>query len=350
MSHAPRTELDSKAEKGSSWVPSARLSVLKKRSQCLQHLRAFLYQRDLIEVDTPMLSAAATPDAQLDSLALDVHAPGQAGPVRRYLHTSPEYPMKRLLCAGSGDLFYLGKVFRDRDLGRRHQIEFTLLEWYRRGFDLQRMMLETAELIESVLQALGEGGSLATTRSMEILTWQQAYARYAGIDDPFGANSKTYQTCLEAHGVGPIEGVEQDDTELWAQLVFTEVIEPQLGRGRVTCVSHYPASQASLARIDPQDSRLALRFEAYVEGEELANGYQELQDPAEHRRRFEQELSIRQALGKPAVPVDEKLLSALETGGLPACSGVALGVDRLLALALGAERLEAVMPFGFDQA
>ncbi|MDR9498480.1 MAG: EF-P lysine aminoacylase EpmA [Hydrogenovibrio sp.] len=347
MSHAPKTEPKS------NWAPSARLSTLKKRSQCLQHLRAFLYQRDLIEVDTPMLSAAATPDAQLDSLALDVQAPGQANPVRRYLHTSPEYPMKRLLCAGSGDLFYLGKVFRDRDLGRRHQIEFTLLEWYRRGFDLKQMMLETAELIESVLQALGEDEGVALTqptRPLEILTWQQAYARYAGMDDPFGANSQTYQACLEAHRIAPIEGVDEDDTELWAQLVFTEVIEPQLGRGRVTCVSHYPASQASLARLDPQDARLALRFEVYVEGEELANGYQELQDPTEHRRRFEQEQSTRQALGKSAMPVDEHLLAALESGGLPACSGVALGVDRLLALALGEERLEAVMPFGFDQA
>ncbi|KUJ71766.1 EF-P lysine aminoacylase EpmA [Thiomicrospira sp. WB1] len=340
MCHVPKTE------PAVDWRPSADLAVLKKRSQCLAHLRAFFYERDLLEVDTPMLSEAATPDVHLDSLKVAVNVPGQADSQIRYLHTSPEYPLKRLLCAGSGDLFYLGKVFRDGDLGRRHQIEFTLLEWYRLGFDLYQMQQETAHVIEGTLALLGR----PLAQPMESIRWEEAFARYAGIDDPLSANAETYQACLATKGAAPVTGLSEDETDLWAQLVFTEVIEPQLGHDRVTCVTHYPLDQASLAQQDPQDERWALRFEAYVAGEELANGYQELQSPAEHRHRFERERQARQQLGKPVVPLDQRLLEALEQGGLPDCAGVALGVDRLIALGLSAKSISAVMPFGFERA
>ncbi len=313
---------------------------LKKRSQALKTLRAFFYARSVMEVDTPMLSASATPDVHLRSLATQVQVPGQADPSRFYLHTSPEYPMKRLLCAGSGDIFYLGKVFRDGDVSRRHQVEFTLLEWYRLGFDLPAMMDETVKVVQTLL---GE-------RAVEMISYEEAFAAYAGLDGIHDANAEKCQACLKAHQVPEIVGVDADDKPLWEQLVLTEVIEPQLGREKITCLYHYPSREAALAQIHPQDERLALRFEVFVDGMELANGYQELGDASEYRRRFETSLKQREDNHLPKVPLDEAMLTALASDGLPACSGVALGVDRLLMLAFQAEDIREVVPFAIEEA
>jgi lysyl-tRNA synthetase class 2 len=312
---------------------------LKKRSQALKTLRAFFYARSVMEVDTPILSSAATPDLHLRSLSTQVQVPGEAAPRTFYLHTSPEYPMKRLLCAGSGDIFYLGKVFRDGDVSRRHQVEFTLLEWYRQGFDLRAMMDETVKVMQSLL---GD-------RPVEMISYEEAFESYAGLEAVHDTDAKSCQACLAEHRVPEVVGVDADDKPLWEQLVLTEVIEPQLGRGKITCLYHYPSREAALAQLHPQDERLALRFEVFVDGMELANGYQELADADEYRRRFEADLAQRSENGLPNVPVDEALLSALAVDGLPACSGVALGVDRLLMLAFQAEDIRGVLPFSIEE-
>jgi len=319
---------------------------LAQRAQLFQQLRAFFYARDVIEVDTPALSQAATPDVHLDSLRCSVRLPGYADAQPYFLHTSPEYPMKRLLCAGSGDIFYLGKVFRDGDVSPRHQVEFTMLEWYRLGFSLADLMQETADLIQAVLRAfqpdyLGE---------VQWLTYQQAFAQYAGIDDIFTASAQQCRDCLAAHGVAEIVGVDAGDKPLWEQLVLTEVIEAQLGQAGPTCLSHYPAREAALAQISKTDPRVALRFEVFVKGVELANGYQELEEADLYQQRFTDSNALRQTQQKSPMPADQHLLTALAQQGLPECSGVALGVDRLLMLALQKQQLTDVVPFGIEQA
>ncbi|MDG6773958.1 EF-P lysine aminoacylase EpmA [Thiomicrorhabdus sp. ZW0627] len=314
---------------------------LKKRSQLLQTLRAFFYARAVIEVDTPMLSQAGVPDVHLHSLFTDVRVPGETDRQRYYLHTSPEYPMKRLLCEGSGDIFYLGKVFRDGDLSPRHQVEFTMLEWYRIGFSMFDLMDEVVELIQAVLPE---------EWSVERLSYKQAFQRYAGIDDIGSATAQECMDCLNKHGVPEIVGVDEDDKALWEQLVLTEVIEAQLGQGAISVLYHYPARDAALAQISEEDPTVAERFEVFVNGMELANGYHELADAELYRQRFEASLAQRKGMALPSIPLDERLLQTLEDLPLPDCSGVALGVDRLFALQQGYEDIRQGIAFGLKDA
>lgn len=324
---------------------STKFEVLTKRSQLLQSLRAFFYARNLIEVDTPQLSQAATPDLHLRSLAVAVQVPGKGGAQTFYLHTSPEYPMKRLLCAGVEDCFYLGKVFRDGDLSPRHQIEFSMLEWYRLGFSMQDLIDEVLELLQVMLAQ-----SAWPIQRVEQLTYQQAFANYAQIDDIFSASALNCRQVLKNHAISEIVGVELEDKVLWEQLVFTEVIEPKLGAQGVTVITHFPARDAALARISKEDTRCAERFEVFVKGMELANGYFELEDGLEYRRRFEADLRNRAQNQLPLPPLDENLLHSLAHNGLPECSGVALGVDRLFALQQGFENIDQGIAFAVDQA
>ncbi len=309
---------------------------IQQRSQLLQTVRAFFYARNVLEVDTPLLSSAATPDLHLHSLSSQVQVPGCSEPQTFYLHTSPEYPMKRLLCHGSGDIFYLGKVFRDQDLSPRHQIEFTMLEWYRVNFSMFDLIDEVSELLQTVL------GSM----EVESISYQQAFQKYAGIEDIFTASAQTCQACLKAHQVPQIVGVDADDKALWEQLVLTEVIESQLGQGCMTVLYHYPARDAALAQIAKDNPQLAERFEVFVNGMELANGYHELADAQIYRQRFNDSLEQRQVYDLPAMPLDENLLQTLNDFPLPDCSGVALGVDRLLLLQQGFEDIQQGIAFG----
>lgn len=323
-------------------------SVLKKRSQLLQQLRAFFYAREVIEVDTPMLSQGAVPDTHLRSLQTQVQVPGEAELQTYYLHTSPEYPMKRLLCEGVGDIFYLGKVFRDGDLSPRHQVEFAMLEWYRLGFSMFDLIDEVVTLIQDVMEV-----NQTQPLKLEKLSYQQAFANYAGIEDIFTASAESCRLCLQQHGVPEIVGVDLGDKVLWEQLVLTEVIESQLGldsvdstRPAITVLYHFPANQASLAQVSVENQLVAERFEVFVKGMELANGYHELADADLYRERFDASLAERQALGFDAVPLDEKLLSTLAEKPLPDCSGVALGVDRLFLLQQGLVDIEEGIGFG----
>ena len=297
--------------------------MLKKRSELLRELRAFFYARDVIEVDTPILSHAATPDVHLASLQTQVLRPGYAEGQTYYLHTSPEYPMKRLLCEGSGDIFYLGKVFRDGDESPRHQVEFSMLEWYRLGFDMSQLIDEVIALIQKVIPIYTQ---------VEILSYSDAYQKYAQINDVFQATVEDFKSCLKTYQVAEIVGLNDSDIDLWQQLVLTEVIEPQLGQNKISVITHFPAKDAALAKLSSDNPNTAERFEVFINGMELANGYDELADSKIYRARFEESLEQRKSLNLPIVPLDENLLNTLEKQLLPACSGVALGVDRLFML------------------
>ena len=317
---------------------------LKKRSQFLQDLRAFFYARSVIEVDTPILSQGATPDLHLRSLQTTLQIPGQ-GEKTYYLHTSPEYPMKRLLCEGVEDCFYLGKVFRDSDLSPRHQIEFSMLEWYRLGFDLQQLIDEVVLLVQRMLS-----DSDKSYQIVEQLTYREMFAKYAQIDDIFNVSAEKCREVLLNQQVPEIVGVDLDDKVLWEQLVLTEVIEPQLGKNCISVIDKFPASEAALARIYEDEPHCAQRFEVFVDGMELANGYYELADANEYRARFEESLSLRAENNLPQMPMDQNLLRDLGEKGLPDCSGVALGVDRLFALQQGFEDISEGIPFGINDA
>ena len=247
--------------------------------------------------------------------------------------------MKRLLAAGSGAIYQICKAFRDGEAGRSHNPEFTMLEWYRPGFDHHALMDEIDELLAVVL-----GASKA-----DRLTYGKAFERHAGVD-PHRASVEALRRAVEAHGV-ELAGAEPEGRDGWLHLLMSHAVEPHLGRGRPSFVHDFPASQAALARVRPPTEAggvpLAERFEVYVEGVELANGFHELTDAGEQRRRFEHELEQRRRAGLQAVPLDERLLGALEAG-LPACAGVAFGIDRLLMLRAGIDDLRRVISFPVD--
>ena len=323
------------------WQPSANLNTLQQRAQLLQAVRAFFTARGVLEVDTPHLSAAASTDPQLQSLSTRYTGPGAPQGRTLYLHTSPEFPMKRLLAAGSGPIFQLCKVFRDGEAGRLHNPEFTLLEWYRPGYDHHQLMTEVEELANQLLQ---NRVPLDTT---ERLTYEDAFLRHTGLN-PHSATREQWAACAEQHGIDTA-GLTLDDLDGWRDLLLTYLIEPHLGQGRLTFLHDYPATQAALARLRPDRPAVAERFELYLHGVELANGFHELGDAGEQRRRFDADLQRRKALGLALTPMDKHLLAALEHG-LPACAGVALGIDRLVMLALGAQSVADVMAFPIERA
>ncbi len=300
-------------------------------------MRAFFAARGVLEVDTPILGAATATDPHLASLSSRVSAVGGQAERTMYLQTSPELAMKRLLAAGSGPIYQICKCFRDGEAGRLHNPEFTMLEWYRPGFDHQRLMDEVDELVQTVL----------CRPAGERLSYREALGRVTGLD-PLTAPTAALTERARALIAAP-PALSEDDRDGWLDLILTHLVEPGLGRGRPTFVVDFPASQAALARIRPDQPPVAERFELWVDGVELANGYHELSDAGEQRRRCESHLAARGRLGLPAVPVDERTLAALEHG-LPACAGVALGFDRLVLLAVGAASLAEILAFPIDRA
>ncbi len=325
-----------------NWRPSATLETLRLRARLLTQIRAFFIAREVLEVETPVLSRAAGTELHLHSFTTRYSGPSAPPDGRLYLHTSPEYPMKRLLAAGSGSIYQISKVFRDGEAGRRHNPEFTLLEWYRTGFDHLHLMDEVEALVVSVLQ------ERLSLRETQRLSYREAFLRHAGID-PHAADTAALAACAHRHGITVPAGMENADRALWLDLLMTHVVDAQLGRDCLCFIYDYPADQASLARIRPGAPALAERFELYVQGVELANGFHELADSAEQRRRFQQDNVARQARGLPVLPIDEHLLAAL-AHGLPDCAGVALGFDRLLMLAADARAIQDVIAFPVDRA
>jgi lysyl-tRNA synthetase class 2 len=320
------------------WRPTAKRAGLEARARVLAAIRAFFAARGVLEVETPLLSAATVSDPHIATLSCRFEGPGAGAGVRLYLQTSPESAMKRLLAAGSGPIYQLARAFRDGEAGRLHNPEFTILEWYRPGFDHHRLMTEVEDLLTEVL-GTGPG---------ERLTFAQAFQRRLGVD-PFTTGGADLLDCAASHGLGPVPGLGPDDRDTILNLLLSRLVEPHLGRGRPTFIHDFPASQAALARIRPGDPPLAERFEVYVEGVELANGYHELADPDEQRRRYERDLVLRRQMGLDPVPRDDRLLAAL-AHGLPDCAGVALGVDRLVMLAAGASDIADVLAFPVSRA
>jgi len=315
---------------GSDWRPSASAARLAQRAQRLAVAREFFAARAVLEVDTPLVVNAPVSDVHLH--AAQVQLEGSAAPL--YLHTSPEYAMKRLLAAGSGDIYQICHVVRGFESGRLHNPEFTLIEWYRRGFTLAQLMDEVEALVRALI------GARAAAYAGERVSYRQAFQRELGLD-PLHASLAQLRAAAQPLGFAAAAQSARDEL---LELLMGTAVGPRLGRGALTFVHGYPASQAALARLDPQDASTALRFELYCEGIELANGFHELGAAAEQRARFVADNAERQRRGLPVAALDERLLAAL-AAGLPECCGVALGFDRTLILASGAASIDEVLPF-----
>jgi len=317
-----------------AWRPTASLAALHRRAQGLATTREFFRARNVLEVETPALVNAPVSDVNIGSVRVSM--PGRDNPL--YLHTSPEYAMKRLLAAGSGDIYQVCRVFRGAERGRQHNPEFTMVEWYRLGFSLEDLMREVAALVRALL-----GKELP----VEFLSYRDAMSHHASFDPLDGDIGELRRAGL-ALGLDPHTAHVAGRDEL-LDLVMGARVGPALGADSLTFVHRYPASQAALARLDADDRRVALRFELYYRGVELANGYHELSDPAEQRDRFTADLESRRARGLPLAALDPYLLLALDAG-LPDCAGVALGFDRVLMLALGATSIDDVLAFPTERA
>ncbi len=298
---------------------------MRARSLFYQQIRAFFSQRDVLEVDTPILAAAPVTDPNIEPMQTIEG---------RWLHTSPEYAMKRLLCAGSGDIWQLCKVFRAGEAGGKHNPEFSMLEWYRVGWDHHQLMDEVRDLVCVLFQPRWQ--NIPEMR----LSYAQAFTQYAGLDV-----HHVHDDVLHAKG---IELAGQDlelNRDGWLDIIMSHLIEPSLPTNTLVFIDAFPASQAALAKIthDENDIAVAQRFELFFNGTELANGYHELTDAAEQRRRFNNDARV--AGGRK---VDERLLEALESG-LPECAGVAMGIDRLLMHRTGATCISEVLAFDWHQ-
>lgn len=304
----------------------------------LAEIRDFFRQAGVMEVETQLCASAPTPDPTLASLRTRYLGPLYPGGKTLYLQTSPEFAMKRLLAAGSGPIYQICKAFRNGEAGRWHNPEFTILEWYRPGWDHHGLMGEVAALAQKILGA---------DRPVEKHSYGDLFAQYLGLD-PHAADSRELRACALEQGLAGVDALDLTAGD-WLDLLLTQCIEPRLGREGLCFVYDYPATKAALARIRADSPPVAERFELYVQGIELANGFHELTDAQEQRRRFAQESDSRRRAGQEVPPLDEHFLAALEAG-LPSCSGVALGVDRLLMLALGRQRIDEVIAFPLDRA
>lgn len=317
------------------WQPSASITHLLARAKILSDIRRFFTDRGVLEVETPILSEFSVTDVHLSTFSTTFNAPFAPEPKPLYLMTSPEYHMKRLLAAGSGAIFQLCKVFRNEEAGKRHNPEFTMLEWYRPHFDMYRLINEVDDLLQNILDC----------EPAESFSYQFVFKTYVGLD-PLSAS--TAQLILKAREQG-FQCEENENRDTLLQFLFSEMVEPQIGQTRPTAVYHFPATQAALAQISSEDHRVAERFEFYYKGLELANGFHELSNAQEQLRRFEHDNVLRESMGLPPQNLDTRFLDALKAG-MPNCSGVALGVDRLLMIAIGADHIKQVMAFDIERA
>ena len=318
-------------------MPETR-AALALRARLYACIREFFAERGVLEVETPILSRAANTDPNIESFSTSFSGHADAGPRERWLRTSSEFAQKRLLAAGVGDNFELGRVFRNGEAGRRHNPEFTMLEWYRVGFDHRRLIDETIELVQAALVLVG------TTAEVRKSTYRDLFVAELALD-PFTAAEEKLHKALGDVRVDA-QGLSRDD---WLDLLLTHVIQPNFPPNRITVIHDYPASQCALAKIRADDPPVAERFELYVGKQELANGYHELTDAAEQRVRFVRDNERRGTRGLRELPIDENLLAALDSG-LPDCAGVALGIERLLMAMIETDDIRDVLAFPFDQA
>jgi len=315
----------------------SRHEALHLRARLYTLLRGFFAERGVTEVETPILSAAGNTEPNIEGFSTTFAGPIGAGARERFLRTSPEHPLKRLLATGFGDCYELGRVFRNGEAGSSHNPEFTMLEWYRTGFDHRRLMLECAQLVRTALALVQCDASVTTTSYRD---WFRDGLRI----DPFGADVSELRVPLRDFSINP-DGLTRDD---WLDLLVTHRLQPALPRDAITIVYDFPASQCSLARIRHGQPPVAERFELYLGQRELANGYHELNDSTEQRARFDYDNARRRERGQRELPIDGNLLAVLDR--LPDCAGVALGVDRLLMHLLDTDDIRDVLAFAFAEA
>jgi elongation factor P--(R)-beta-lysine ligase len=315
------------------WRPSSDAAAARRRAAMLDRARHYFASEGVLAVDTPALGEFATTDPHIASLSAHSEWFGDY-----FLHTSPEARMKRLLAAGYPDIYSICRVYRDGESGKRHAPEFTMLEWYRRGFDLDAIVADTIRLIAHCL----DDAEIAAR--VEVVEFGAAVERVTGLD-AFSAGVDALADCVAAdarlrHEIG-------DERDAWLDLIMSTLVVPRLTADALTVIRHYPASQAAMARLNPVDPALAERFEVFFGELELANGYVELTDADEQRQRFDRDLDRRQRLGCAAVPWDRSLYAALGAG-LPDCAGVAVGIERLQMVLDGSDDIRDVMTFAFE--
>ena len=342
-------------------LPTASIETLKQRAKLISTIRSVFEGEDYFEVETPLLSADIVVDAWLEPFVAswnpnptdwgDVSAP-------RYLQTSPEFAMKRLIAAGADRIFQLGKVFRNGEFGQRHNPEFTMLEWYSKHANLNDLMSFTEQVVRTVIlsgsrmialaddpKPCGLANRVAQVGGFERLSYADAFLRWTGCS-VLTCSMAEIRSIGDKRDLVPPPGLEPDDRDGWLNYLLAELIEPNLGRDRPTFLTHYPASQAALAKLS-RDGMTAERFELYIDGIELCNGYDELTDANLLRNRIREQTAMRSQAGLRPLPQTSRLLAAMDAG-LPACSGNALGIDRLIMLALNKNNLAEVIPFPFN--
>jgi lysyl-tRNA synthetase class 2 len=319
-----------------------RHAALHLRARLNALFRDFFATRGVVEVETPVLSRAGNTDPNIRSFTLEFSGPSSGGPRQRWLRTSPEFPLKRLLAEGFGDCYELGRVFRDGEAGGRHNPEFTMLEWYRVGWDHRRLADETVALVAAAMSLVQKTPTVV--RSLDFAT---LYREVFGFD-PHTASIDTLRAALGEVRIDP-DGLTRDD---WLDLLMTHRLQPSFATDAITVVHDWPATQAALARLRPGEAEgqptVAERFELYLGPLEVANGYHELNDSSEQRRRFQRDHAVRSARGDALPPIDDALIAALPA--MPDCAGVALGVDRLLMGLVGSTRIADVLAYDFASA
>ncbi len=321
------------------WHPTTTREHLQERARLLKDVRTFFDAHDILEVETPLLCAETNPDPNLSSMSTHYTGPGYPQGKRLYLQTSPEFAMKRLLASGNGSIYQICKAFRDGEAGRLHNPEFTLLEWYRLEYDYHMLMDEVEEFVSSLL---------GLEARFQRLTYKHAFERYTGLD-PHAASYEALQRYVDRFTNIQVNDGAAVDFDAWLDLIMSHVVEPQLATERPTFIYDYPASKAALATVRNGVSGIAERFELFVAGIELANGFRELSNKEEQQLRFERHREQRQRSKMPHVPCADRLLAALDYG-LPSCAGVALGLDRLLMIRLKVDHIKDILAFPVDRA
>jgi len=319
-----------------SWQPTLTWQNAQKRAEIIQQIRQFFAERNVIEVETPALSQGTVTDIHLDAFVCKYNFLTNSSTehsVNLYLQTSPEFHMKRLLASGYGCIYSIAKAFRHEEAGRHHNPEFTLLEWYRIGFNQFDLMSEVSELLKTIL---------GVTKPI-FTSYQDIFISRVGID-PLTTSFDELVAVLTQHNKADDWLIKQHDCDTLLQFIFTEIIEPTIGINEPCFVYNFPRQQASLAKVSEQDVRVAERFECYYRGIELVNGFNELTDANEQQKRFDQDNVKRVTQGLPPRSIDENFMAALNHG-LPQCSGVALGVDRLVILALRCKHINETISF-----
>ena len=318
-----------------AWQPTCRLEYLRLRAQILQQIRGFFSARNVLEVETPILGHACGTDPQLDffSSTYDLGYKKE----QLFLQTSPEFAMKRLLCAGSGSIFQIAKAFRNGESGRFHNPEFTMLEWYQVGYNLVDLMTEVDELLNFL------SAEYLTLQATQQFSYQEIFLRLTGLD-PLGFSYDEYSAFASSKNQPEALTLCGKDHNLWLDFIFSHHVQPSLGQSGFCLVYGYPATQSSLACVNIKNPKIVDRIEVFFKGIELGNGYYELQDAQEQSQRFDTEIQCRQETNRPVVVKDELLISALQQG-LPECSGIAIGLDRLLMILTQSASIEEVLSF-----